>query len=59
MRGAMPVIRYFVTVGALLTLGLVAPSAYLVPTSIDAAARASVSPITASLVYAGTAQKTK
>ena len=55
----MPVLRYFVTVGALLTFGLFALSAYLEPTSTDAAARVSVSPTTASLVYPGAAHKTK
>jgi hypothetical protein len=55
----MPLFRYFVTVGALLTLGLFALSAYLEPTSSDAAARVSVSPTTTSLVYAGTAHKAK
>jgi hypothetical protein len=55
----MPLFRYFVTVGALLTLGLFWLSTYLEPTSTDAAARVSVSPTTASLLYAGTAHKTK
>ena len=55
----MPLLRYLVTVGALLTLGLFALSAYLEPTSTDAAARVSVSPTTASVVYAGTAHQTK
>jgi hypothetical protein len=52
----MPLFKFFVTVGALLTLGLFALSAYLEPTSTDAAARVSVTPTTASLVYVGPAQ---
>jgi hypothetical protein len=47
----MPLFKYLVTVGALLTVGLFALSAYLEPTSTDAAARVSVTPTTASLVY--------
>jgi hypothetical protein len=47
----MPLFKYFVTVGALLALGLFALSSYLEPTSTDAAARVSVTPTTASLVY--------
>jgi hypothetical protein len=55
----MPLFRYFVTVGALLTLGLFALSVYLEPTSTDAAARVFVSPTTASLVYVGAAHQSK
>jgi hypothetical protein len=46
----MPLFKYFVTVGAFLAVGLYALSAYLEPTSTDAAARVSVTPTTASLV---------
>ena len=46
----MPLIKYFVMVGTLLTLGLFALSAYLDPVTTDKAARVSVSPTTASLV---------
>jgi hypothetical protein len=52
----MPLFKYFVTVGVLLTLGLFALSAYIEPTSSDAAARVSVTPTTASLVYVGPTQ---
>jgi len=47
----MPLFRYFLAVGALLTLGLLALSAYLEPASRDAAARVSVTPTTASLAH--------
>ena len=47
----MPLFRYFLTVGALLSLGLLALSAYLEPASRDAAARVSVTPTTASLAH--------
>jgi hypothetical protein len=46
----MPLLKYFVTVGVLLTLGLFALNAYLDPASTDGAARVSVTPTTASLV---------
>jgi hypothetical protein len=46
----MPLLRYFVTVGALLTAGLFALSAYLDPAASDAKARVSVAPTTASLI---------
>jgi hypothetical protein len=52
----MPLFKYFVTVGAFLTVGLFALSAYLEPNSKDAAARVSVTPSTASLVLIGPAQ---
>jgi hypothetical protein len=47
----MPLFRYFVTVGTVLTTSLFALSAYLEPISSDAGARVSVAPTTASLVY--------
>ena len=50
-EGGMPLFRYFLAVGALLTLGLLALSAYLEPASRDAAARVSVTPTTASLAH--------
>jgi hypothetical protein len=52
----MPLFKYFVTVGAFLTLSLFALSAYLEPTSTAAGARVSVTPTTASLVVVGPAQ---
>jgi hypothetical protein len=52
----MPLFKYFVTVGALLTLGLFALSAYLDPAPTDAAARVSVTPTTASLVHVAPTQ---
>jgi hypothetical protein len=52
----MPLLKYFVTVGAFLTLGLFALSAYLEPNSTDAGARVSVTPTTASLVLVGPTQ---
>jgi hypothetical protein len=47
----MPLFRYFVTVGTILTASLFAISAYLEPISLDAGARVSVAPTTASLIY--------
>jgi len=47
----MPLLRYFVTVGAILIIGLYALSAYLEPVASDARARVSVAPTTASLLY--------
>jgi hypothetical protein len=47
----MPLFRYFITVGTVLTVGLFARSAYLEPASTDAGARVSVARTTASLVY--------
>jgi hypothetical protein len=52
----MPLFKYFVTVGAVLTLGLFALNAYLDPGSNDGAARVSVTPTTASLVLIAPAQ---
>jgi hypothetical protein len=49
----MPLLKYFVTVGAFLTLGLFVLSAYLEPTSTGTGARVSVTPTTASLVGIG------
>jgi hypothetical protein len=46
----MPLLKYFLTVGAVLTLGLFALSAYLEPKTSAAGARVSVTPTTASLV---------
>ncbi len=56
---SVPLFKYFVTVGVLLTLGLFALSAYLDPTSTDAGARVSVTPTTASLYIAPTQPKPK
>jgi len=47
----MPLFKYFLTVGTVLTLGLFALSAYLEPVKSVAGARVSVAPITSSLVY--------
>jgi hypothetical protein len=47
----MPLLRYFLTVGVILTFGLFALNAYLEPVSSDAGARVSVVPTTASLLY--------
>jgi len=56
----MPLLKYFFTVGTILVFGLIALSAYLEPVSSDAAARVSVAPTTASLVYlAPTLKKSK
>jgi hypothetical protein len=55
-ESGMPLFKYFVTVGALLTVGLFALSAYLDPGSSDAAARVSITPTTASLVSIAPAQ---
>jgi hypothetical protein len=46
----MPLLQYFVTIGAFLTAGLLALSAYLDPAASDAKARVSVAPTTASLI---------
>ena len=46
----MPLFRYFITVGTVLTVGLFALSAYLEPVSSDAGARVSVAPTTATLL---------
>jgi hypothetical protein len=60
----MPLLRYFITVGTILTVGLFALSSYLEPLAADAGARVSVAPTTASLLYFGpqqvkTTQKSK
>jgi hypothetical protein len=47
----VPVFKYFLTVGTVLTLGLFALSAYLEPVKSVAGARVSVAPTTTSLVY--------
>jgi hypothetical protein len=46
----MPLLKYFLTVGTILTAGLLALSAYLEPTSRESAARVAVAPTTASLL---------
>jgi hypothetical protein len=46
----MPLLQYFVTIGALLTAGLFALSTYLDPAASEAKARVSVAPTTASLI---------
>lgn len=56
----MPLFRYFITVGTILTVGLFALSAYLEPVSSDAGARVSVAPTTATLLsFAPPAKKPK
>jgi hypothetical protein len=51
-KDAMPLFKYFLTVGSILTAGLFALSAYLEPRTSDAAARVSAAPTTASLYFA-------
>jgi hypothetical protein len=46
----MPLLRYFITVGAVLTIGLLWLSSYLEPVASEAGARVSVTPTTASLI---------
>jgi hypothetical protein len=46
----MPLLRYFITVGAVLMIGLLWLSFYLEPVASEAGARVSVTPTTASLV---------
>jgi hypothetical protein len=46
----MPLLRYFLTVGTILTAGLLALSAYLEPASRETAAKVAVAPTTASLL---------
>jgi hypothetical protein len=53
----MPLFRYFITVGTVLTVGLFVLNAYLEPVSSDAGARVSVAPTTASLVNLAPAPK--
>jgi hypothetical protein len=50
---AMPLLKYFLTVGTALTVGLFVLSAYLGPSSSDTAARVSVAPTTATLLVFG------
>jgi hypothetical protein len=52
----MPLLRYFLTVGTILTCGLFILHAYLEPVS-DAAARVSVTPTTATLLVFAPAPK--
>jgi hypothetical protein len=47
----MPLLKYFLTVGAALTVGLFVLSAYLEPTPADTAAKVSAAPTTASVLY--------
>ena len=47
----MPLFKYFLTVGTILLSALLVLSAHLEPVSSDQAARVSVAPTTASLVY--------
>jgi hypothetical protein len=47
----MPVLKFFLTVGTILTFGLFALSAYLEPVPADAPVRVSVASTTASLLY--------
>jgi hypothetical protein len=46
----MPLLRFFVAVGGVLTIGLFALSAYLEPVASAAGARVSVAPTTSSLL---------
>jgi hypothetical protein len=46
----MPLLKYFLTVGAALTVGLLVLSAYLEPTPSDTAAKVSAAPTTASVL---------
>jgi hypothetical protein len=55
----MPLFKYFVTVGMILTIGLFALSAYLEPVASDSAARVSVTPTTASLLMDAPRHKSK
>ena len=57
----MPLLKYFITVGAVLTVGLLAINAYLEPTPSGTAARVAVAPTSATLLsftpLVGAAQK--
>jgi hypothetical protein len=53
----MPLFRYFITVGTVLTGSLFALNAYLEPVAPNAGARVSVAPTTASLIYFSPAQR--
>jgi hypothetical protein len=46
----MPLLKYFIAVGAVLTIGLLWLSSYLEPVASEAGARVSVTPTTASIV---------
>ena len=46
----MPVLKFFIAVGALLTFGLFALNAYLEPIPADAPVRVSITPTTATLL---------
>ncbi len=47
----MPLLKYFLTVGTALTVGLFVLSAYLEPTPADTAAKVSAAPTTASVLH--------
>ena len=47
----MPLLKYFLTVGTILTAGLYALSAYLEPDLRETAAKVAVAPTAASLLY--------
>jgi hypothetical protein len=47
----MPLLKYFITVGTVLTLGLFAINAYLEPTPSGHAARVAVTPTGAALLH--------
>jgi hypothetical protein len=49
----MPLFKYFVVVGAVLTLGLFALSSYLEPRPSRTAGQASASSLTSSVMYFG------
>jgi len=51
----MPLLKYFITIGTVLTLGLFAINAYLEPTPSGSAARVAVAPTSAALLHFGPA----
>jgi hypothetical protein len=51
----MPLLKYFITVGTVLVVGLLAISAYLEPNPSETAARVTVAPTTATLLHFGPA----
>jgi hypothetical protein len=53
----MPVLKYFVAVGTVLTFGLFALNAYLEPVPANAPVRVSITPTTASLLFLAPAPK--
>jgi hypothetical protein len=53
----MPILRYFIAVGTVLTFGLFALNAYLEPVPANAPMRVSITPTTASLHYLAPAPK--